>query len=116
MKQQQNIKNDNNDEKNKKTKNKKNPLDTRHGKAKSDQTQIKKRQRRANTITYGDDGKHHLGHVEGVPPVVVRHVAVVFLDGEQPAAQDVVLDMEASHEVQVDEHAQTGLAVVVTLR
>lgn len=54
----------------------------------------------------GQDGEHHLGDVEGVPPVVVGDVSVVLFDGEQPPAQDFVFDVEAFDEVQVEEHPQ----------
>jgi hypothetical protein len=56
-----------------------------------------------------DDGEHDLRDVESVPPVVVRHVAVVLLDGDDPTAQDGVVHMKAAGQVQVDEHAEGGL-------
>ena len=56
-----------------------------------------------------DDGEHHLRDVEGVPPVVVSDVAVVLPDGAEPAAQDRVVNVETPGEVQVDEHAESGL-------
>ena len=34
-----------------------------------------------------DDGEHELTDVEGVPPVVVRHVAVVLLHAGQPSTK-----------------------------
>ena len=33
----------------------------------------------------GEDGEHQLADVEGVPPVVVVHLAVVFLHCAQPS-------------------------------
>lgn len=48
-------------------------------------------------FTYCDYGEHHLGNVECVPPIVVRHVAVVLLDAEQPTAKNIVLDVEPAY-------------------
>ena len=33
----------------------------------------------------GDDGEHELADVEGVPPVVVRHVPVILTHTYQPS-------------------------------
>lgn len=59
----------------------------------------------------GDDGKHHLRDIEGVPPIVIGDVAVVLADGAQPAAEDGVVDVEAPREVQVDEHSEGSLQI-----
>ena len=56
-----------------------------------------------------DDGEHHLRDVEGVPPVVVSDVAVVLPDGAEPATQHSVVNVEATGEIQVDEHAKGSL-------
>ena len=84
--------------------------------------------------TYCDHAEHGMRHVERVPPVVVRHVAVVLLDAEQPPTQHLreqttlgwlntgvegesylVGDRELFGEVEIMEHAQTQTqrAVVV---
>ena len=47
--------------------------------------------------------------VEGVSPVVVGDVTIVFLDGDQPAAEHVVVHVEPPGQVQVDKHSQGGL-------
>jgi hypothetical protein len=36
--------------------------------------------------TYCDDRKHHLGHIKGMPPVVVYYIAVVLLHTQKPPA------------------------------
>lgn len=48
-----------------------------------------------------EDREHHLGHVERVPPVVVRDVAVVLLHRQQPPAQHLVVDVEPLDQVQI---------------
>ena len=57
-------------------------------------------------LSTGYHSEHHLRDVEGVTPVVVGHVAIVLLDGGQPAAEDRVVDVEPAGEVQVDEHPE----------
>ena len=37
--------------------------------------------------TYGDQGEHDLAHIEGMPPVVVRDVAVVLAYRQEPSDQ-----------------------------
>lgn len=39
--------------------------------------------------TYCDHNKHALGHVEGMPPVVIGHSSVVLPHGEKPATQNL---------------------------
>lgn len=64
---------------------------------------------RLSESTHRQYGEHHLGHVEGVPPVVVCDVPVILLDGQQPPAQHLVVHVEALHDVQVEEHPDAGL-------
>ena len=40
-------------------------------------------------MTYIEHGEHGLTHVEGVPPVVVRHRSVVFLHTARPSAHNL---------------------------
>lgn len=58
---------------------------------------------------HSDDGKHHLGDVKGVSPIVVRHVAVILLHAQQPAAEDLVFDVEPADKIQVEKHPQASL-------
>jgi hypothetical protein len=37
--------------------------------------------------THHENGEHDLGHVEGMPPVVVRDISVVPLDRDQETVQ-----------------------------
>jgi hypothetical protein len=37
--------------------------------------------------THHEDCEHNLSHVEGVPPVVIRYIAVISLDRNQEAIQ-----------------------------
>ena len=60
-----------------------------------------------------DTAEHDLRYVEGVPPIVVGDVAVVLLDWAEPATQNRVVDVEATGEVQVDEHSQGSLKTKV---
>lgn len=36
-----------------------------------------------------EHGEHRLGHVQGVPPIVVLHRAVVFFHAEDPPTEDL---------------------------
>lgn len=60
-----------------------------------------------------EDGEHHLGDVEGMSPVVVRHVSVVLLHAQQPPAEHLVVNVKPLHQIQVQEHPQTSLQRVV---
>lgn len=44
-----------------------------------------------------------------LPPIVIRHVAVILLDAKEPPAEDVVLDVKPSNQIQVEEHADASL-------
>lgn len=59
--------------------------------------------------TYRYNGEHHLGDIEGVPPVVVDDVAVVLLHTEKPPTQHFVVYVEPLDKVQVQEHPQASL-------
>nr|CAD7447946.1 unnamed protein product [Timema bartmani] len=49
--------------------------------------------------THSNDGKHHLRNIEGVPPVVVGDIAVVFLHTEKPSAENFVIYVKPFDEV-----------------
>lgn len=49
-------------------------------------------------------------------PVVISHIAIVLLHAQQPPAQHLVVDVEARHQVQVQEHAETRLEGVVVVQ
>lgn len=63
-----------------------------------------------------EDGEHHLRDVERVPPVVVGDVPVVLLHAQQPAAEHLVVDVEALDEVQVEEHPETSFERSVVIQ
>lgn len=51
--------------------------------------------------TYCDDGKHHLGHIKGMSPVMVSYIAVVLLHTQKPPAQDFIVNMESLYEIKI---------------
>lgn len=67
----------------------------------------KKKKNLRNKKTYYQNSKHHLSHVKGVSPVVIRDVPIVFLDAQQPTAKHLVIDVETFDEVQIEEHSET---------
>ena len=60
-------------------------------------------------LTYSDNGKHHLSHVESVPPVVIGDIAIILFDAQQPPAQDTQLDVKSPDKIQLHEHPETSL-------
>lgn len=61
------------------------------------------------------NGEHHLSDVESMSPVVIGHVAIVFLHAQQPSTEHLVVDVETLDKIQVEEHPHTCLesAVIV---
>jgi hypothetical protein len=51
--------------------------------------------------TYCDDGKHHLSHIEGMPPVMVGHIAVVLLYAKKPPAEYFIVNVEPLYEIKI---------------
>lgn len=49
--------------------------------------------------THRQNSEHHLRNIERVPPVMIRDIAVVLLNAEQPSAQHAVVYVEPLHKV-----------------
>lgn len=45
--------------------------------------------------------------VERVTPIVVRDVSIIFFHAEQPAAKNVVIDVETFDEIEIQKHSET---------
>ena len=56
-------------------------------------------------LSRSDRGEHDLSDVEGVSPIVVRHISVVLLDRQQPPTQRSVINVKPTGQVQVYEHS-----------
>lgn len=50
-------------------------------------------------------GEHHLCDIEGVPPVVVRNVTVIFFHAQKPSAKDFVVNVKPFDEIQIKKHS-----------
>lgn len=59
--------------------------------------------------TYRQNWKHHLSHIEGMPPIMISNVPVVLFHTQQPPAQNLIIDVKALYKVQVKEHSQASL-------
>lgn len=59
--------------------------------------------------TYRQYCKHHLRHIEGMTPVVIQNFSIILFHREQPPTQDIVLNIEPLHQIQIQEHSQTSL-------
>jgi hypothetical protein len=53
-----------------------------------------------------------LGDVKGVPPIMVRHVAVILLDAQQPSTKNFIVDVKSLDQIQIEKHSQTGLGIL----
>ena len=43
------------------------------------------------------NGEHHLSNVESMPPIVIGHISVVFLDTHEPSANCFCFYMKSFH-------------------
>lgn len=47
-------------------------------------------------------------------PIVISHIAIVFLDTEQPTTEDIIVNVEAFDKVEIEEHSKaSGESIVV---
>ena len=60
-------------------------------------------------MSYSDDGEHHLGYIEGVPPIMVRHVSVILFHAQEPTTENVILDMKTPNQIQIKKHSEASL-------
>lgn len=63
-----------------------------------------------------ENGEHHLCNVERVTPIVISHMAIIFLHAQQPPTKHLVVNVEAFDEVKVEEHPKTSFEGVVVVQ